>query len=556
MSRIPTLISMTIFLSACSNDIVREDELSPELAVAEQALTACAGPNTVQGIDVSAYQPNTDWAQVAGAGKKFAIIKATEGTGYVNSYFARDWAGAKAAGLIRGAYHFFHPGTDPTAQADHFVNTVGALGVGDLPMMLDLEVTDGLGPAAVAASMRTFLDRVHARSGRVPIIYTGYYFWTGSVGNPGGYGGYPLVMAAYVSGCPLIPNEWSKFTMWQYSSSGSVPGVSGRVDLDEFNGTLADLQALASPPAPPNAPPRGALDVADGTQIAGWAQDPDAPTQAIAAHIYFNAPAGGAGAIGVPLTANLARADLCTAIGSCNHGFVMSTPLSLCDGQPHEVHAYGIDSAGGHNPELGAKTLTCSSPAVHGAKRHVVSPASMTAWGFTAFNDVAPVADAVLMTLSQSGDWPDAPSMVRVTGTPRVWLIDQGFRRWVGSPTIAAAWNLDLNTVREIAAADLTQPEASPLRATPRLVKGTGAAIYVIDDPLPRQVLLIDPPMTVVATEVPPLPVPAQPANGNANPEQAVVGGCSASGLETMLPMLALVLLARRRCAKQVVYCT
>jgi uncharacterized protein (TIGR03382 family) len=292
--------------------------------------------------------------------------------------------------------------------------------------------------------------------------------------------------------------------------------------------------------------------VADGTQIAGWAQDPDAPTQAIATHVYFNAPVGGAGAIGVPLTANLARADLCTAIGSCNHGFVMSTPLSLCDGQPHQVHAYGIDTAGGHNPEIGAKTLTCSIPAVHGAKRHVVSPASMTAWGFTAFNDVAPVADAVLMTLGQSGDWPASPSMVRVTGTPRVWLIDQGFRRAVGSPAIAAAWNLDLSTVTEIAAADLTQPEASPLRETPRLVKGTGAAIYVIDDPLPQHVLLVDPPMTVVGTEVlPPLPVPGQPGNadGSADPnaEQRVVGGCSASGLETMLPMLALVLFARRR---------
>jgi uncharacterized protein (TIGR03382 family) len=539
-----------IFASACGTELVREDQVSPEVSAAEQAITACAGPNTVQGIDVSAYQPNTNWGQVAGAGKKFAIIKATEGTGYVNSYFARDWAGAKAAGLIRGAYHFFHPGTDPTAQADHFVNTVGALGVGDLPMMLDLEATDGLGPAAVAASTRTFLNRVQARSGRVPIIYTGYYFWTGSVGNPGGYGGYPLIMAAYVSGCPLIPNEWSKFTMWQYSSSGVVAGVSGHVDLDEFNGTLADLQALASPPAPPNAPPRGALDVADGTQIAGWAQDPDVPTQSIAAHIYFNAPAGGAGAIGVPLTANLSRADLCTAIGSCNHGFVMSTPLSLCDGQPHQVHAYGIDSAGGNNPEIGAKTLTCSIPAVHGYKRHVVSTASMTAWGFTAFNDVAPVSDAVLMTLSQSGDWPTTPDLVRVMGTQTVYVLDQGFRRVVGSPAIAAAWNLDLTKVKEIAATDLTQPEASPLRPTPRVVKGTGTAIYVIDDPLPLNAQIPEVPMTVIDTEVlAPLPVPGTGGGDGTdpNPRQTVTGGCSASGLETMLPLLALVLLGLRR---------
>ena len=106
--------------------------------------------------------------------------------------------------------------------------------------------------------------------------------------------------------------------------------------------------------------------------------------------------------------------------------------------------------------------------------------------------------------------------------------------------------------VRDIAAADLTQPEASPLRATPRLVKGTGAAVYVIDDPLPLNVLIHDPPMTVVDLEVPaPLPVPGLPGNGDAsgdsNPGQSVVGGCSASGLETMVPMLALVLFGRRR---------
>jgi uncharacterized protein (TIGR03382 family) len=226
--------------------------------------------------------------------------------------------------------------------------------------------------------------------------------------------------------------------------------------------------------------------------------------------------------------------------------------LSLCDGQAHQVHAYGIDTAGGNNPEIGSKTLTCSIPAVHGYKRHVLSTASMTAWGFTAFNDVAPVADAVLMTLSQSGDWPTSPSMVRVMGTQTVWVLDRGFRRAVGSPAIAAAWNLDLTKVKDIAAADLTQPEASPLRATPRLVKGTGTAVYVIDDPLPLNAQIPEVPVTVIDTEVlAPVPVPGLPGNGDGstdpNPRQMVVGGCSASGLETMLPMLALVLFGLRR---------
>jgi Glycosyl hydrolases family 25 len=295
MARISTCILVTLFVSGCTGEVVREDEVADAVSSAEQALRACAGANTVEGIDVSSYQPNTRWSQVAAAGKKFAIIKATEGTGYVNASFERDWAG----------------------------------------------------------------------------------------------------MAAYVSGCPLIPNEWAKFTIWQYSSSGSVAGVTTNVDLDRFNGTLAELQALASPPRPPNRAPIGSLDVADGTTVAGWAQDPDVPTQAIDAHVSFNGPAGSPTAHGVPLHANQARADLCAPLGSCAHGFSMRTPQSLCDGQAHQVHVYGIDSAGGGNPELGAKTLTCSVTP-HGAKRHVIDEPSLTAWGFTFFDDVAPVSDAVL----------------------------------------------------------------------------------------------------------------------------------------------------------------
>ncbi|RYE83292.1 MAG: hypothetical protein EOO75_19515, partial [Myxococcales bacterium] len=122
--------------------------------------------------------------------------------------------------------------------------------------------------------------------------------------------------------------------------------------------------ASGSGPSPncPNAPPRGSLDQAGCDTVNGWGQDPDAPDQAIAVHLYFNAPVGGPGAIGVPLTAGQKRDDLCTAIQSCNHGFSYPSPYALFDGQPHEVHAYGIDTGGGHNPSLGGKTLTCAPP--------------------------------------------------------------------------------------------------------------------------------------------------------------------------------------------------
>ncbi|MBX7100547.1 MAG: hypothetical protein K1X89_22710 [Myxococcaceae bacterium] len=578
-SLLAVAVACGVFSACGPGELVREDQLTPDLAQVQSGLRACAGPNTVQGIDVSGYQPNTNWAQVKAAGKQFAIIKATEGTGYVNPYFARDWAGTKANGMIRGAYHFFRPGTNAVAQADHFVSTMGALGDGDLPGMLDLEVTDGLGPSAVAAAVRAFVDRVEQRSGRRPIIYTGYYFWNGQVGNPQGYGSYPLVMAAYVSGCPLIPDEWSKFTMWQYSSSGSVSGVSTRVDLDVFNGTLADLQALARPPAPPNAPPHGYLDGASGTAVGGWAQDPDAPTAGIDVHVYFNGPAGSPAATGVAVHANQSRADLCGPLGSCNHAFSLATPRSVCDGQAHEVHAYGIDSAGGANAELSQspKSVTCQV-SLSGVKRHVTDPTSYAAWAFSPFSDQATVSDAALNALGEIAVWPAAPVMIRGDGQAAVYLVDSGFKRHVPSPEVAARWHLDLAKVKVVTVAEVDAlPTAAPLRSAPELVKGTGPAVYVIDDALPvvgtkvpatiiRTLIAVEPTTTeavlqagvivhaAAGFEFGSAPGGSQEGSGSpasdASPMQSS-GGCSAAGgALSPLVVSGLALLLRRRRAR------
>ena len=78
--------------------------------------------------------------------------------------------------------------------------------------------------------------------GRAPIIYTGFYFWRDSAGN-GDNLGCPLWLAAYNTN-PLIPAAWSTYTLWQYSSTGSVSGISGNVDLDAFTGSKTALNNL------------------------------------------------------------------------------------------------------------------------------------------------------------------------------------------------------------------------------------------------------------------------------------------------------------------------
>src|SRR5581483_4573767 len=213
----------------------------PRLAA---ATVVCPGANTVEGIDVSEYQGNINWSQVKASGREFAIIRTGDGM-YQDPYFSQNWSGAKAAGLIRGVYQFFEPGEDPVAQANLMLSMMGSIGPGDLPPMIDVEVTGGQSGATITSKIHQWVNTVQAATGRKPLVYTGTWFWDPNVGSAD-FASYPLVESWYCSSCcPNLPNPWSDFAMWQYSSTGAVPGISGNVDLDKFKGTMADLQLLA-----------------------------------------------------------------------------------------------------------------------------------------------------------------------------------------------------------------------------------------------------------------------------------------------------------------------
>lgn len=240
------------------------------LGTAEEEMTICPGASTLKGLDVSGYQPNTNWSTVQNAGYSFAIIKATEGTGYVNPYFAQDWAATKSLGIIRGAYHFFHANIDPTAQAQHFVDTVGALGIDDLPLTLDLEVTDSQSDATVVSTALTFLQKVEELSGKTPIIYLSPGFFS-AIGSPASFGQYHLWVAHWGVTCPNVPSAWDKLTFWQTTSTGGIPGVSGsNVDHDLWNGTRDELLAFAAGGA---VPLPAQLNGNDSISLVNWPTD-------------------------------------------------------------------------------------------------------------------------------------------------------------------------------------------------------------------------------------------------------------------------------------------
>jgi lysozyme len=208
----------------------------------------CPYGTTLPGVDVSHYQGTINWASVRTAGIMFAYAKATEGITYTDPLFATNWSAMKAAGVVRGAYLYFHSNDDPIAEADHFLSVVGSIQAGDLPPMLDVEVTDSQTPAVIAATLNTCAARLQAVTGRVPVIYTSPSFWTGSVGSTG-FSGLPLWIANWGVTCPSMPVGWTNWAIWQYSDAGTVNGITGAVDLDEFNGTMSDMLAFTGLPS-------------------------------------------------------------------------------------------------------------------------------------------------------------------------------------------------------------------------------------------------------------------------------------------------------------------
>ncbi|MCS6237697.1 hypothetical protein G3495_21710 [Shewanella baltica] len=108
----------------------------------DEGSATLADPAYLIGIDVSHYQRNVNWNQVAEAGVVFAFAKATGGNDFVDPHFAQNWYGMREVKLYRGAYHFFLADDDPIEQAKSFTNTLGELRSNDRPPMLDAEQSD------------------------------------------------------------------------------------------------------------------------------------------------------------------------------------------------------------------------------------------------------------------------------------------------------------------------------------------------------------------------------------------------------------------------------
>lgn len=216
-------------------------------------------PGARQGVDVAAYQhpggAPISWPQVAQAGISFAVVKATEGTYYQNPYALSDITAAQAAGLSVGAYAFAIPNgnggsASAVAQADYLLSYLGPLSA-SVPVMLDIEYNPyaggtcyGLSPAQLAAWVSAFSAEVVAKTGHAPYVYTAQGFWNPCTGGSAVVATDPLWVANYTTASsPALPGGWANWTIWQYSSTGTVSGIAaaGATDLDQLQPGLTSL---------------------------------------------------------------------------------------------------------------------------------------------------------------------------------------------------------------------------------------------------------------------------------------------------------------------------
>lgn len=245
----------------------------------------------IRGCDVSAVQGLVDWQALAHAGIRFAYLKASEGNrgndpvlglpeyyldrkrmsgvSGTDPYFDRNVAGARAAGIAVGPYHFGYclppqagnPLRDPEAQAKYAYDVAAGVGqIGDLPPAFDFEWPApqdwgkwGCDPTQLRAWALTFLNASQTLWGRTPVVYSYPDFWkrSGADSEPA-FARFRLWAASYPH-----PDRWptdgekpaafppfADWTFWQFTGGGMRLPNGVPVDYDCFNGDEVAFQAL------------------------------------------------------------------------------------------------------------------------------------------------------------------------------------------------------------------------------------------------------------------------------------------------------------------------
>lgn len=191
-----------------------------------------------EGIDVSGWQGEIDFSQVKNSGIDFVYIKSSEGQNTVDSYFRRNYEGARSNGLNIGFYHYVRARTTEEAilEAEHFANTIAGT-VPTCKLAMDFENFGNLSTSEINEISKVFLERVQELTNKEMIIYSNTSsartIFSEELANE-----YPLWVAQYYVSNPSDNGKWSVWEGFQYTDRGNVPGINGYVDRDRFTSEI------------------------------------------------------------------------------------------------------------------------------------------------------------------------------------------------------------------------------------------------------------------------------------------------------------------------------
>ena len=213
--------------------------------------------NIYDGIDVSGWQGNIDYSEVASSGIEIVYMKASEGTSFVDPYFNQNYTNAKANGLKVGFYHYLtaRSNSEAVAEANFFVSTISGM-TPDCRLAMDFESFGNLSVEEINEIGLTFMQTVESLSGKEMVIYSD----TSNASNifGGGLTNYPLWVAQYEVEEPTPNGNWDSWVGWQYTDAGEISGINGYVDRDRFtDGILLNENSEVPLPDNTNRPSAG-----------------------------------------------------------------------------------------------------------------------------------------------------------------------------------------------------------------------------------------------------------------------------------------------------------
>ena len=267
---IPTMDELADLAKLSSNDSATSVPFQVGAPASLDELRTWRPPGTL-GIDVSRHQGDVNWSTAKANGARFAYIKATQSwpsSLYKDPKFSQNYTKSRNAGLIRGAYHFAMPAHSSGAvQAREFMaNGGGWTNDGyTMPPLLDIEwnpynktaypqgkgdMCYGMTPSQLVTWIKDFGNTVKAKTGRLPMIYTAQSWWDECTGDSAAFKSWPLHVSIFptadVAKNPReLPEGWTTFNVWQYSSNSNLLGSTKNVDANVWNGDLTSLRDFA-----------------------------------------------------------------------------------------------------------------------------------------------------------------------------------------------------------------------------------------------------------------------------------------------------------------------